>query len=80
MTLEYLRNAVMEDMNDFYFEYNGVNCGVEINGTTDKFDLFYGDNDLTVDGDFDAVIRVPFFGGESVLDIFDLIADNIRFV
>lgn len=80
MTLKYLREAVMENANDFYFDYNGVNCGVEINGTLETFDLLYGDEIKTVTGGFEAAIREPFFDGKSVLDLFDAVSDTIRFV
>ena len=80
MTFDYVKQAVVDDYNDFYFEYNGVNCGVEIDGDLSKFNLLYGDDIQKVDGDFDSAVRVPFFGGRSVLDIFDSVADSIRFV
>lgn len=80
MTFDYLRKAVVEDVNDFYFNYKGVNCGVEIHDTLDTFDLLYGDKTKTIDGGFDVAVREPFFDGKSVLDIFDAIKDSIRFV
>ena len=79
MTFDYLREAVVENANDFYFDYNGVNCGVEIHGTLETFDLLYGDTIKTVSGGFEAAIREPFFDEKSVLDLFDSVDDTIRF-
>lgn len=80
MTLKYVRDAVVENWNDIYFRYNGINCGVEIHGTLETFDLLYGDEMKTVDGGFEAAVREPFFNGYSILELFDTISDTIHFV
>lgn len=80
MTFDYARNAVVEDMNDLFFVYNGVNCGLEINGNLLDFELFYGEEILSVKGDFDTAVGIPFFGGRSIVEIFDQIADSVHFV
>ncbi len=79
MTFETLKEAVVENANDFYFTYGGVNCGIEIHGTLETFDLLYGDESKTVEGGFDAAVRNPFFCGKSFLELFDAVADTIRF-
>ena len=80
MTFDYVKNAVIEDMNDVYFTYKGVNCGIEIHGTSDAFDLLWGDEIKIVSGGFDTAISDPFFDGKSFLELFDIVSDSIRFV
>lgn len=68
MTFDYLRAAVVEDGNDFYFTYNGTNCGIEIHGTLETFDLLWGDESKTISGGFDVAINAPFFDGKSFME------------
>lgn len=80
MTFDYARNAVTKDMNDLFFVYNGANCGLEINSNLQHFELFYGEETLSVEGDFEAAVSIPFFDGKSIEEIFDQVANSVHFV
>lgn len=69
MTLDYLKAAV-EEANDFYFTYNGRNCGVEqeVKASVPTYYAWYGDDEKQY-SNLDDVFFDPFFGGMSITDL-----------
>lgn len=66
MTLNYLKNAV-DDVNDFYFTYDGARAGVElsIKNRVRTFHLWWKDIDKTY-SEWNDVIHDPLFNGSSI--------------
>lgn len=55
------------------FEYNGYSCGVDPLAL-DSFDMWYGDENITVDS-IEAVMKTKFFNGKALEDILDDVTD-----
>ncbi len=74
MTIEQLKSAVIEDANDFYFEYNGKQCGVEqtVTNSIAIYDMWYGDK-LKTYTDLDVLLNDSFFDGKAIHDIIDIV-------
>lgn len=70
MTIDYLRQAVEDDVNDFYFTHHGKSCGVEqeVHDSVSTYTAWCGD-DTKQYSSFDDLIRDLFFDGDSIADI-----------
>lgn len=66
---EYLRNLI----SCVTFIYDGYSCGIDPL-TTDDFDMWCGDESITVHS-IDEVMETEFFNGESLDDIWDDVSD-----
>jgi len=79
MTIKELRQYVVDETNDFYFDYNGENCGVEqtVKDSYPTYIMWYGDKDKEFH-DFNTVVSDKFFDGKSIADLIDTL--EIRFV
>lgn len=55
------------------FEYNGYSCGVDPIAI-DWFDMWYGDENITVDS-IEAVMTTKLFNGKALEDILDDVTD-----
>lgn len=69
MTISEVKKYLSNLIGHITFEYNGYSCGVDPI-TLNSFDMWYGDNVITVDS-IDQVINNNFFDGKSLKDIFD---------
>ena len=76
MTINKLREAVIECGNDFYFDYNGKKSGVESNvkDSIFTFNAWYGEKSKIYD-DFEKMINDKFYSEKSIID---LINDGIE--
>ena len=70
MTIDYVKNAVVENVNEVYFKHNGKQCGIELqaDGFACTYDMWYGDK-LKAYKDFDELANDPFFDGKSLVDL-----------
>lgn len=73
MTISEVKKYLSSLIRHITFEYNGYSCGVDPI-TLNSFDMWYGDNVITVDS-IDQVINNNFFDGKSLKDIFDDITE-----
>lgn len=73
MTISEVKKYLSDLIGHITFEYNGYSCGVDPI-TLNSFDMWYGDNVITVDS-IDEVINNNFFDGKSLKDIFDDITE-----
>lgn len=73
MTISEVKKYLSDLIGHITFEYNGYSCGVDPI-TLNSFDMWYGDNVITVDS-IDEVINNNFFDGKSLKDIFDNITE-----
>lgn len=79
MTIEDLKNAI-EDGNDVYFTYKGVDAGLEstvIDGVA-TYDVWYGNDERSYDN-LDDALSDPFYDGYSISELLDENATEIRF-
>lgn len=72
MTVAYVKDAVVENFNEAYFDYNGKHCGIEpqADGFSRTYDMWYGDKVKTY-SDFDELATAPFFDGKTLADLLD---------
>lgn len=70
MTMEKLRLAVLDDANDFHFDYNGESCGLELTAIDGvmTFEVWYGEFTKQYD-DFDEMADDKFFGNMSLREL-----------
>ena len=64
-----LRDRINSICTHVLFDYNGKECGVDPFNEK-HFDMWYGDNAITVTS-IDDVMKQPFFDGQSLPDIAD---------
>lgn len=71
--LRWLRHSVLEDANDFYFVYKGVNCGCEqtITNSIATYVMYYGDIKEKTYSDFEDVLNDPIFDGKALTEFLD---------
>lgn len=62
-----IKNRICEIASHFTFTYNGKNCGVDP-FSTDKFEMWCGENEQTVHN-IDDVMDSKFFDGKSLNEI-----------
>lgn len=67
MTVKKIKSRISEIVSHFTFEFNGKSCGVDPL-SKNKFDMWCGDNTLTVNS-IDDVMNCPFFDGKSLSEI-----------
>lgn len=67
MAADKLKAQIASMASHVLFSYNGVDCGVDPLAP-DHFDMWYGDESITVDS-IDAVMSTPFFEGRTLSDI-----------
>lgn len=72
MTVDYVKDAVVENFNEVYFDYNNKQCGIEpqADGFSCTYDMWYGDK-LKTYSNFDELVVDPFFDGKSITDLLD---------
>ena len=73
MTISEVKKYLSDLIGHITFEYNSYSCGVDPI-TLNSFDMWYGDNVITVNS-IDEVINNNFFDGKSLKDIFDDITE-----
>lgn len=73
MTISEVKKYLSDLIGHITFEYNGYSCGVDPI-TLNSFDMWYGDNVITVNS-IEEVINNNFFDGKSLKDIFDDITE-----
>lgn len=80
MTIEKLKNAV-EDGNDIYFTYQGINAGVEstVIDAVATYDAWYGDTEKSYDN-LDDALHDPIYGGYSIAELLTNDVIEIDFV
>lgn len=69
MTILELKNHLSKLIGYVTFEYNGYSCGVDALGLN-SFDMWYGDNEMTVESVED-VLDTKFFDGRSLTEIWN---------
>ena len=67
MTAKKIKSRISEIASHFTFEFNGKSCGVDP-FSKNKFDMWCGDNTLTVNS-IDDVMDRPFFDGNCLSEI-----------
>lgn len=73
MTLSQFKNHIDHLAGCVNFTYNDYPCGVDPMGRT-KYDMWYGDNAVTVDS-VEKVLNTKFFDGQSLTDIWGDVTD-----
>lgn len=69
MTLDSFKHHISDLIVSVNFDYNGYSCGVDPLGGS-KYNMWYGDNDVTVDS-VENVLNAKIFDGKSLIDIWD---------
>lgn len=69
MTLLDVKKYLADLIGHVIFDYNGYSCGVDPIAL-DSFDMWYGDNEITVNS-VEEVMNKNFFDGKSLKDIWD---------
>lgn len=69
MTILELKNHLTNLIGHVTFEYNGHSCGIDPL-SINKFDIWYGDDEATVDS-IEKVLGEKLFDGKSLKDIWD---------
>lgn len=72
MTIEELRQAVVQEGNDFYFDYKEIHAGVEFTAEDGifYFSAWYGDKVKDYGPvEFDDVVSDKFYDGKSVAEL-----------
>lgn len=72
MTIDKLRENIVNCANEMYFEYNGEQCGIdqEVQDGVVIYYLWYG-TQLKEHSDFNAMINDPLFNGKAIADLLD---------
>ena len=69
MTLDSFVHHISNLIVSVNFDYNGYSCGVDPLGCS-KYNMWYGDNDVTVDS-VENVLNAKIFDGKSLIDIWN---------
>ncbi|MBM6762141.1 hypothetical protein [Megamonas hypermegale] len=65
-----IKNRINELCNAFVFEYNNKLCGIDpLN--RNKFNMWYGENDVMTAKNIDEVMQTPFFNGMSLTNLIE---------
>lgn len=74
MSLEDLKRLVVDEMNDFYFDYEGKRVGVEqtVQNSIATYTMWWGDDEKEY-SDFDELLSDGFFDGRSVIDLLEIV-------
>lgn len=74
MTLDDLKRLVVDEANDFYFDYEGKRVGVEqiVTNSVATYTMWWGDEEKEY-SDFDELLSDGFFDGRSVIDLLDVV-------
>ena len=67
MTADKIKSRISETASHFTFDFNNKACGVDP-FTATKFNMWCGDNNITVNS-IDDVMNHPFFDGKCLTDI-----------
>lgn len=70
MSINKIKNAMIDDGNDIYFVHNGCEAGVSstVINSAFIFNAWYG-SDTKIFNDFDEMIHAKFFGNDSIVDL-----------
>ena len=69
MSLNEIKDYISSLCSHLTFDFHGKSCGIDPI-SSDHFDMWYGDNAITVTS-IDDVMKQPFFDGQSLQDIAD---------
>lgn len=69
MSLNEIKDYISSLCSHLTFDFHGKSCGIDPI-SPDHFDMWYGDNAITVTS-IDDVMKQPFFDGKSLQDIVD---------
>lgn len=75
MTVEKVKNRILEFCSHFTFEYDDKICGIDPYNFN-EFDMWYGENVTHTASSIDEVMNKPFFDGKSLTQI----ADEIKII
>ncbi len=73
MTILEIKKHISDLVGHITFTFNGYSCGIDPL-SLDSFDMWYGDDEITVDS-IEKVLNVKFFGGKSLTEIWDDVTD-----
>ena len=69
MSLNEIKDYISSLCSHLTFVFHGKSCGIDPI-SSDHFDMWYGDNAITVTS-IEEVMKKPFFDGQSLQDIVD---------
>ena len=73
MTILEIKNYLSNLTGHVTFTFNGYSCGIDAL-SLDSFDMWYGNDEITVDS-IEKVLNVKFFGGKSLIEIWNDVTD-----
>ncbi|MCD7777427.1 MAG: hypothetical protein LUH47_02860 [Clostridiales bacterium] len=78
MTAKYIRDAIIKNANDIYFDYNGKHAGIESSAKNGiiTYEMWFGIGDTfknKTSQNIDEVFRIKFFDGKSLIDLLNIV-------